>query len=84
MTERKRDTREKIALGGLVVKAGLRSSNRAFLLGALIEASHITPGSAAYSRLAAIGRKSFGAEPRQPTKGEEDQEREADEKDKTE
>jgi len=34
---RKKDTREKIALGGLIVKAGLRYEKRALLLGALIE-----------------------------------------------
>ncbi|QEE43336.1 type IV conjugative transfer system coupling protein TraD (plasmid) [Rhizobium sp. WL3] len=34
---RKQDTREKIALGGLIVKAGLRYEKRAVLLGALIE-----------------------------------------------
>jgi hypothetical protein len=34
---RKTDTREKIALGGLIVKAGLRFEKRALLLGAMIE-----------------------------------------------
>ena len=32
--ERRRDTREKIELGGLVVKAGLREADRAVILGA--------------------------------------------------
>ena len=35
---RKKDTREKIELGGLIVKAGLRYEKRALLLGALIAA----------------------------------------------
>jgi hypothetical protein len=34
---RRKDTREKIELGGLIVKAGLRYEKRALLLGALIE-----------------------------------------------
>ena len=33
---RKKDTREKIELGGLIVKAGLRFERRAVLFGALI------------------------------------------------
>src|SRR4051812_32217094 len=37
--ERRRDTREKIERGGLVVKAGLREADRAFILGVLIEAA---------------------------------------------
>ena len=37
--ERRRDTREKIELGGLVVKAGLRGADRAVILGVLIEAA---------------------------------------------
>ncbi|MBB3967249.1 hypothetical protein GGQ67_004947 [Rhizobium metallidurans] len=36
---RTKDTREKIALGGLIVKAGLRYKKRALLLGLLIDAS---------------------------------------------
>ncbi|WP_236774261.1 conjugal transfer protein TraD [Agrobacterium tumefaciens] len=35
---RKKDTREKIELGGLIVKAGLRYEKRALLLGMLIDA----------------------------------------------
>ena len=34
---RKIDTREKIQLGGLVVKAGLRDAEKALILGALVE-----------------------------------------------
>ena len=34
---RKQDTREKIQLGGLVVKAGLRDEDKAIILGALLE-----------------------------------------------
>lgn len=35
--ERKRDTHQKIQLGGLVVKAGLRDVEKAVILGALIK-----------------------------------------------
>ena len=34
---RKKDTRDKIELGDLIVKAGLRYEKRALILGALIE-----------------------------------------------
>lgn len=34
---RKKDTREKIELGGLIVKAGLRYERRAVIFGALVE-----------------------------------------------
>jgi len=58
---RKRDTREKIELGGLIVKAGLRYEKRALLLGALIElAGRIRSDEGERSRLAAIGAEAFG------------------------
>jgi hypothetical protein len=67
--ERKRDTREKIALGGLIIKAGLRNADRAFLLGVLIQANRITPGMPAHSRLSAIGREAFST----PTKSKDEE-----------
>jgi hypothetical protein len=58
---RKKDTREKIALGGLIVKAGLRYEKRALLLGALIELRRRLDGDASErSRLTAIGAGAFG------------------------
>ncbi|HEY1153959.1 MAG TPA: type IV conjugative transfer system coupling protein TraD [Pseudolabrys sp.] len=58
---RKKDTREKIALGGLIVKAGLRYEKRALLLGLLIDAAgRIRGNDAERSRLAAIGAEAFG------------------------
>ena len=57
--ERKRDTRDKIMLGGLVVKAGLRFADRAFILGALIEAAKHAEGSLEFGRLCAIGNRAF-------------------------
>lgn len=58
---RKKDTREKIELGGLIVKAGLRYEKRALLLGLLIDASRRLKGNdAEQSRLMAIGVEAFG------------------------
>jgi hypothetical protein len=58
---RKKDTREKIELGGLIVKAGLRYEKRALLLGLLIDAGRRMRGDATErSRLTAIGVQVFG------------------------
>lgn len=63
MTEdRKKDAREKITLGGLVVKAGLRQADRAFLLGVLLEAATVRVGSAEHHRLKAKGGMAFQRE----------------------
>ncbi|WP_434730693.1 type IV conjugative transfer system coupling protein TraD [Rhizobium binae] len=57
---RKKDTREKIELGGLIVKAGLRFEKRALLLGLLIDAaSRMKVNSAERDRLLAIGAEAF-------------------------
>ena len=53
--DRKKDTREKIQLGGLIVKAGLRYEKRALVLGMLIDAAGRARASdAERERLAAI------------------------------
>lgn len=58
---RKKDTREKIELGGLIVKAGLRHEKRALLLGLLIDAGKRIKGDdTEKSRLTAIGAEAFG------------------------
>lgn len=58
---RKKDTREKIELGGLIVKAGLRYEKRALLLGALVDLSRrIKVEAAERERLMAIGAEAFG------------------------
>ncbi|WP_454703002.1 type IV conjugative transfer system coupling protein TraD [Agrobacterium burrii] len=58
---RKKDTREKIELGGLIVKAGLRYEKRALLLGLLIDANNRIKGDdTEKSRLTAIGAEAFG------------------------
>lgn len=57
--ERKRDTREKIQLGGLVVKAGLRAADRAVILGALIDLARRADNQAEWARLRAIGKAAF-------------------------
>jgi hypothetical protein len=58
--ERKRDTREKIQLGGLVVKAGLRSADRAVILGALVDLAQRADNQAEWARLRKIGKAAFG------------------------
>ena len=61
---RKKDTREKIQLGGLIAKAGLRYEKRALLLGLLIDgASRIRTDQDERARLMAIGMKAFADEP---------------------
>jgi hypothetical protein len=58
---RKKDTREKIELGGLIVKAGLRYEKRALLLGALIDLSQrLKADQTERSRLMAMGAEAFG------------------------
>ncbi|NTJ11740.1 type IV conjugative transfer system coupling protein TraD [Rhizobium lusitanum] len=58
---RKKDTREKIELGGLIVKAGLRYEKRALLFGLLIDAGlRIQADDAERVRLTAIGAEAFG------------------------
>ena len=61
---RKKDTREKIQLGGLIAKAGLRYEKRALLLGLLIDgASRIKTDEAERERLIAIGAEAFSNAP---------------------
>ncbi|MDG3580433.1 type IV conjugative transfer system coupling protein TraD [Rhizobium sp. YJ-22] len=58
---RKKDAREKIELGGLIVKAGLRYEKRALLLGALVDLSRrIKVEAGERERLMAIGAEAFG------------------------
>lgn len=61
---RKKDTHEKIHLGGLIAKAGLRYEKRALLLGLLVDgASRIRADDAERSRLLAIGERAFVNDP---------------------
>jgi hypothetical protein len=58
---RKKDTREKIELGGLIVKAGLRYEKRGLLLGALIDLSQrLKSNDTERARLMEIGAEAFG------------------------
>lgn len=57
---RRKDAREKIQLGGLIAKAGLRYEKRALLLGMLIDAAdRIRGDEAERARLMALGEKAF-------------------------
>ena len=58
--DRRKDARDKIALGGLIVKAGLRGANKAFLLGVLVEAASRATGSSEHARLEQLGKTAFG------------------------
>ena len=61
---RRKDTREKIQLGGLIAKAGLRYEKRALLLGLLIDgASRIRGNESERARLLALGEKAFVDDP---------------------
>ena len=44
----------------LIVKAGLRGANKAFLLGVLVEAASHAPGSSEHARLEQLGKTAFG------------------------
>lgn len=58
---RRQDTREKIELGGLIVKAGLRYEKRALLLGLLMDAAQRLKGiEGERERFTAIGAAAFG------------------------
>lgn len=62
--DRKKDTHEKIQLGGLVAKAGLRYEKRALLLGLLIDgARRIRADDSERARLLEIGEKAFANDP---------------------
>jgi len=62
--DRKKDTREKIQLGGLIVKAGLRYEKRALLLGLLIDgAQRMKETEGERERLMSIGAKAFVDDP---------------------
>lgn len=72
MNARKEDTRRKIELGGLVIKAGLDQEDRAVILGALMlaaKALQLSPQSeAARTRFKEAGERAFIGEEHEPTK----------------
>lgn len=60
--ERKLDTREKIQLGGLIVKVGLRDEDKDALLGGLIELAETLQNPKERARLAVLGTEKFETE----------------------
>ncbi|GAA5109753.1 conjugal transfer protein TraD [Bartonella jaculi] len=56
---RRKDAREKITLGGLVVKAGLRDADKSFILGCLIHAAKLDINSNEYKNFQKIGQYAF-------------------------
>ncbi|WP_322997446.1 conjugal transfer protein TraD [Castellaniella sp.] len=59
--QRRQDTKHKIALGGLVVKAGLREADKAFILGALMSAQALSEDDPRWRELRQIGGAKFAA-----------------------
>lgn len=60
--ERKLDTREKIQLGGLLVKVGLRDEDKDAILGGLVELAEALQNSQERARLSKIGADNFQEE----------------------
>ncbi len=63
MDARKQDTRRKIQLGGLIIKAGLAEEEAAVILGALLSAAEALSGpdgEAARQRFRLSGARAFG------------------------
>lgn len=58
-TDRSKDAHEKIQLGGLVVKAGLREENKSFLLGVLLHAAMKVDDPSFYASMKLIGDQAF-------------------------
>ncbi|WP_408914406.1 conjugal transfer protein TraD [Brucella pseudogrignonensis] len=58
---RKKDARQKIELGGLIIKAGLRHADKAFILGALMQAAALPLHSPERQRLTVTGRSELSA-----------------------
>lgn len=56
---RQKDAHEKILLGGLVVKAGLRDENRAFILGVLLTAAEQKDNEKLREAMIEKGRRAF-------------------------
>ncbi|PRA78286.1 conjugal transfer protein TraD [Ochrobactrum sp. MYb29] len=59
--DRKLDARQKIEFGGLVIKAGLRHADKAFILGALLQAAALPLHSPERQRLTMTGRSELAA-----------------------
>ena len=60
--ERKLDTREKIELGGLIIKVGLRDEDKDALLGGLVELAQALQVPKERLRLKNIGKEVFERE----------------------
>ncbi len=57
---RRKDAHEKISLGGLIVKAGLREADKAFILGVLLDAASRLSDGDYRARMTDLGRRNFG------------------------
>lgn len=61
--DRRRDAREKIMLGGLMVKAGLRDEDRAVLYGGIMELAERLKDDSERRRLHDLGAPALAAKP---------------------
>ncbi|WP_299868748.1 conjugal transfer protein TraD [uncultured Roseobacter sp.] len=59
LTDRKKDTRHKIELGGLIIKAGMGEVDRLALYGGLVELAEKLEKSEERNRLERRGRRTF-------------------------
>lgn len=59
LAERKKDTRHKIELGGLIVKAGIGEVDKLILYGGLVELAERLEQSEEHNRLERRGRRTF-------------------------
>jgi len=64
--KRKKDLRKKYLLGEIVVRAGLSTADRAFLLGGLLELARLLPDTAEFQRLRNRGEMAFRAKASDP------------------
>lgn len=59
LSERKKDTRHKIELGGLIIKAGMGEVDKLVLYGALVELAEALANPDEQDRLKRRGRRAF-------------------------
>ncbi|WP_195822482.1 conjugal transfer protein TraD [Roseobacter sp. MH60115] len=59
LADRKKDTRQKIELGGLIIKAGIGDVDRLALYGGLVELAEKLEKSEEHNRLERRGRREF-------------------------
>lgn len=69
---RRRDTRRKIAFGGLILKAGLDTTDEAVILGILVDGERKLASRADYEHFKRLGQAAFGQADPDPTQPDKD------------